>query len=41
MKFVDRTDYLLTVFTVPLCAGDVPFPADFGEDQPAEVFALL
>ena len=23
------------------CAGDVPFPDDYGENQPAEVFALL
>ena len=41
MKFVDWTDYQLKVFTVPLCAGDVPFPDYYGEGQSAEVFALL
>lgn len=36
-----RIDYLLTVLAVHVCAGDVPFPKDYGEGQPAEVFALL
>lgn len=41
MKLVCWIDYLLTVFPVATCAGDVPFPDDYGEKQHAEVFALL
>lgn len=41
MKLVCWIDYLLTVFPVATYAGDVPFPDDYGEEQHAEVFALL